>query len=234
VTKKSFTLTLSLALVALVVIYVFSTIVLNKHQEDSTNLGGIGAIKAASQEDGKKIRYCHSQSVDNINPVLSGVKKVVITVDVRPLSKGTPEEQVLIPEPLRKKNLEKVLKELYTERFSSHNGTLLSGPTPGCHDRNDQPVIIVNTDNVEGRKTFKKYTKEENTLSIILKLSFTPQGYFGLDMNSDVVSFYVSQLRPDVGDYEKNGYLFPFFITLSTPSETIEGFVRGALKNKIN
>ena len=184
----------------------------------------------SAQAEEKK-RYCHSSSIDYINPVLAGVERVVVAVDRVGLGGNLDDK---LPDPLKKTNLEKLLKELYENRFSSHNGTLLSGSTLGCHDRNDQPVIVIDLAVKGGREALKNETKKENTLSVILFVNVIQRAYAGMDMNSDIFSFYIAQLRPGVAEYEKVQSMAPYSITTSTDEKRIDEILRSVLKNKIH
>jgi len=130
--------------------------------------------------------------------------------------------------------LEKLLKELYEERFTSYNGTYLSTTTKGCHDRNDQSVAVIDLAIVGGRKAFEEETKKENTLSVILFVNIMPKGYAEMEMNSDIVAFHIAHMRPDVAELEKNHpIMVPFAITTSTQEKRIREIIRNVLKNKI-
>ncbi|MDH5721855.1 MAG: hypothetical protein OEY94_00850 [Alphaproteobacteria bacterium] len=189
-------------------------------------------INDTNAEEVKK--YCHSMSVDYINPVLKGVKNVVITVDVKPNAYTTDEAQAKLPKPLRKESLEKLLVELYTERFNNYDGTMQSTSTRGCHDRNNQPVRVIDSSTSEGRKEFHQATLQENTLALLLHVRVTSKGSWGMDMNSDIVSFYLSQMRKETDDYTEDKYMLPFSMTTSTYPKILEKYIKSTLKNRIN
>ena len=184
-------------------------------------------------EEKPKQKYCRSMSVGYINPVLRGVERVVISVDVKPNAYLAQEAQEKLPEPLRKENLEGMLKELYQQRFYKEEGVVYT-PTKGCHDRNNQPVTVIDYSNSEGKKAFYQATKQENTLAVLLHAKIMPKGYWGLDMNSDIASFYLSQMRMETDDYVENRYMTPLSLTLSTSPDILQEFIRSGFKNKID
>lgn len=53
-------------------------------------------------------------------------------------------------------------------------------------------------------------------------------------MNSDVASFYLSQMRSEIDDYVEDRYMIPFSITLNTPPKVIAEYLKSTLKNRIN
>ncbi len=187
-------------------------------------------VSQPAQAEEKK-RYCHSSSRDYINPVLAGVKRVVVAVDRVGLGKNLDDK---LPDPLKKASLEKLLKELYEERFTSRNGTYLSTATKGCHDRNDQLVEVIDLAVVGGREAFEEETKKEDTLSVILFVNVIQQTYAGMDMSSDIFTFYIAQLRPGVDEYKKAQGMTPYSITTSTDEKRISEIIRSVLKNKIH
>lgn len=126
----------------------------------------------------EKQKYCRSMSVNYVNPVLRGVEKVVISVDVKPNAYTSKEAQQNLPEPLRKENLEALLVELYKERFRKEDGVIYT-PTKGCHDRNNQPITVIDYEQSDGRKAFYKESLEKNTLALLLHFKVTRKGYGG-------------------------------------------------------
>ncbi|MGN7437405.1 MAG: hypothetical protein ACTHOO_02085 [Alcanivorax sp.] len=183
----------------------------------------------SAQAEEKK-RYCRSSSITNINPVLAGVERVVVAVN----RVGPANSDKLLPEPLKKSNLEKLLKKLYEDRFTSRNGTYLSTNTIGCHDRNDQSVEIIDLMSKGGREAFEEETKKENTLSVMLFANIIPRGHVGMKMDTDIFTFYIAKMRPGVVEYKKFYNAYPFLITTATPEKRIDEILRSALKNQIH
>lgn len=172
------------------------------------------------------VRYCQSTSRDSVNPVSAGVKRVVVAVRVS----GSVDE---LPQIISKAKLEKILKELYKERYSTFEGTLLPTSTPRCHDRKDQPVDIIDLEKSGGWNALEEATKSENTLSVLLQISAHRKGYRGMDMQSDIVAFYISHMRPKVPELRKTKPNLPFFVTVSTEPQKIEKIIRDYIKSTI-
>lgn len=174
----------------------------------------------------QEVRYCQSTSRDSVNPVSAGVRRVVVAVNMY-------GNDIELPEPLKKENIESLLKELYEKRFSSFGGTILSTSTPGCHDRNDQPVAVIDLKQSGGWQKLWDASRDSETLSIMLHYHLMEKGFGGMDINSDFVTFYLSVMRPGVPEMSKNKSMAPFTIFTSTDSEKIEYLVRGVLEDRI-
>lgn len=180
----------------------------------------------------KKKRYCRSMSINYVNPILAGVEKVVVAVDVKRNAHRAEEFQLSLPKPLRKESLEALLLSLYEDRLRKDEGVIYT-KTKGCHDRRSQPVQVIDYNTSEGRKNFYKATLEKNTLAALLHFTLTPLGYGGLEMDSEIASFYLSQMRLETDDYQEVRYTMPFSVTLKTAPEKIQNYIQGTLKNRI-
>ncbi len=187
-----------------------------------------------------KTQYCtySNPQFHYINPVIAGVKRVVVAVDQAGLSQEFRNED--LPEPLQKENLEKLLQELYENRFSSRKGTLLSTESRGCHDRNDQPVTIIDLKakagiiSKSGQERFEAATKEKDTLSILLKVGLIESDSRYMDTDSHTVVFYMDQLRPGVPEYNKTQHGFPYSMSVSVDEETIGKTLKYFIRSQIN
>lgn len=174
----------------------------------------------------QEVRHCRSINFQQINPVSAGVERVVLAVRV--WGSG-----IDLPQIINKAKLEKIMKELYENRFSTFKGTLLPTLTPGCHDRKDQPVDIIDLKKPGGWDALEEVTKSEKTLSVLLHIGPYHKGYKDIDMHSDVVVFYISQMRPGVPELRKSKPMLPFFVTVSTEPQKIEQIIRDYIKSTI-
>ncbi len=194
----------------------------------------------AEREALAKTRYCtySNPQFHYINPVIAGVKRVVVAVDQAGFSKRFRNED--LPEPMQKANLEKLLQDLYENRFSSRKGTLLSTESRGCHDINDQPVTIIDLKakagiiSKSGQERFEAATKDKDTLSILLKVLVIKSGSRHLDTDSHTIVFYMDQLRPGVPEYNKTKHGFPHSISTSLDKEFIRKTLKSFIRAEIN
>lgn len=174
----------------------------------------------------QEVRHCRSTNFQQINPVSAGVKRVVVAVNMS-------GNNIELPDPLKKENIESLLKELYEKRFSTFGGTLLPTSTPGCHDRNDQPVTVIDLTQSGGWDKFEDATRDPETLSAMLHFQQWKRGVGGMDINSDFVTFYLSVMRPNVSEIYKNRVMTAFAITTSTKVKTIQDLMIGVLEDRI-
>lgn len=186
-------------------------------------------LASCKAEEKKKI-YCFSQTVDYINPVLAGVESVVIAVNVAPNSARTSEAQAALPKPLRKDSLEKLLKELYTQRFSTDGGRIMSTATPGCHDKKDQPVTVIDYNTNEGRKKVQELAKKDGVLVVYFQAMVFDGDRAGMKKDQKVMTAYLSRLRAEeeVSDFDEltNAVVFPSYVNQGVLEKRIKSYIK--------
>lgn len=203
----------------------------------------LGAILAAAlssatyivfaQNNPPKEEYCQSVSMtpgDNwVNPVFNNVKQVVIVVDVHPSSLEE-EKGSNLPDALKKENLRKVLKELYTKRYASDGRK--DSPTPRCYDRHDQDVIVMSDKDIKDGEHFK-LAKDPGTLTVYFQVTFFDKGTFGLNIKDDTVALNVIHARSNLEIPIFNQATYPFPLSLDAPNEKLAAQIFNYMENRI-
>ncbi|HTK85023.1 MAG TPA: hypothetical protein VL625_08055 [Patescibacteria group bacterium] len=154
-----------------------------------------------------------------VYPVFDGVKRVFIHVH----SSGAEDnkaQQAALSSPVRRENLEALLMQLYSQRFSSadctkelEDGSDLVDPRHkyGC---NDQPVVLVTGDEYQTPQA-EKARKQPGTLNIELQIlidtSFKPP----------IASLYLIQDRSDPEIPTEFEIGFPYAMPLSLDEQEI-------------
>ncbi|MGZ9097134.1 MAG: hypothetical protein ACXW30_02415 [Micavibrio sp.] len=167
-----------------------------------------------------------------VNPVFVGVERVNIAVNITPSAELTKEAQASLPEPLRKENLEKMLKEIYTERFKGHQ---LEGTVPGTYGRNNQRVRVLNFNDTQDRMEITKQSLDSKTLTVFFQGSIIRrESFVGLAGDSDFFSYQLTNYRHGITASIQQQIHAPKSVTLSTPAETINKFIFDYIKNRID
>lgn len=119
-------------------------------------------------------------------PTFNNVGRVAIFVEITKQDKRINLEE--LPAPVQKENLERMLKQIYEKRYAKLDKHLWRS-TPGCYDKNGQPVTVQPFVTQEDRQKAKEISLDVATLTVYLHIDvITPEK----------ASFKIVNYRPNV------------------------------------
>jgi hypothetical protein len=134
-----------------------------------------------------------------LDPVFDNVKRVLILVDVSPNYDAGDKEQASFPEPLRKANLESLLKEIYSHRYRKIDGMSI----PNCYNAEGQEVIVMNFHDVKQREKINALIKRSGTL--VAYFSFNTSHTKGVRTSHSAIA--LTHWRTDMPVFDQYRYI---------------------------
>jgi hypothetical protein len=128
--------------------------------------------------------------------------------------------ETLLPKPLRREHLERLLSEIYAKRFSS-NRTVLKGEQGWpAYGLTDPDIVIVNRTNLG---QYRSLVSKEETLTAMLQISVQPDEQdFGNPHLSDVVALNFIQFRPKTDATPWEMLTYPLALRANLPDAEME------------
>lgn len=171
---------------------------------------------------------------DNRHPTFEGVSKIVITVDLKPNSASTAEEQAKLPAPLKKDALESFLVEAYTNRFEKVPHGTKSHP-PICYGRGDQPIIVLDSEDREDREKLRAFADDPGVLLVILshRVYQIERGEEHTRFAESYSNFAFYQMRFQVNMYREYLRNISFSLPHDLEEAKMDHFVKQAIERRI-
>ncbi|MFN3828014.1 MAG: hypothetical protein ACK4NR_10380 [Micavibrio sp.] len=164
-----------------------------------------------------------------LDPVFDHVERVLILVNVLPNYDAGEKFQASFPEPLKKANIESLLKEIYTDRYHKRDEL----PLPNCYNRENQEVIVMDYLDAKQREKINSLIKKKGTLVAYFTISSV-----GRDNKNNELGFaYAVSLvhwRTDMPVFDMYRYIgWPFGISIHKDASEMAVELKAYIKSQI-
>ncbi|MFN3828114.1 MAG: hypothetical protein ACK4NR_10885 [Micavibrio sp.] len=161
-----------------------------------------------------------------LDPVFDHVERVLILVNVLPNYDAGEKFQALFPEPLRKANIESLLKEIYTDRYHKRDEL----PLPNCYNRENQEVIVMDYLDAKQLEKRNSLIKKKGTLVAYFAISTN----YTKDTRSSHTAISLTHWRADMPVFDMYRYIGkPRAIQIDEDAETQKVRLRDYIKSQI-
>lgn len=151
-------------------------------------------VSPNKNHDQNKLPCGSGMTGDHTGSVFDGVQKVNIIVAFSSNRFKSAEGQETLPKPLQKKNIEKLYREVYEERFTELSRLKkFKGYYPtkskNCYNRNNQPVEILKTDlNSFFNEEYNSELHQEDVLTVIVRVRVLKGEHHRPSINHDTIA----------------------------------------------
>lgn len=164
-----------------------------------------------------KTQLCFDKFINYSNPLYKDLTQVVMAVDTKPNGVLPDDIQNALPDVVQKKNLEKMLLDLYTQKL---------GKPVACRTDSIYKIILFDTTKSDQRRTMTELTNKNDTLLILLYQHIQGINVVGQFVSKPMSAFHLMQHRANVNGYRENQWM-PIF---TAEHEIIEQDQEGVLE----
>lgn len=161
-----------------------------------------------------------------LDPVFDHVERVLILVNVLPRYDAGEKFQALFPEPLRKANIESLLKEIYAHRYRKIDGMNI----PNCYNAEGQDIIVMDFHDIKQLEKINSLIKKKGTLVAY----FTISTNYTKGARSSHTAISLTHWRADMPVFDQYWYIGnPRAIQIDEDSDALTKTIRGYVKSHI-
>lgn len=161
-----------------------------------------------------------------LDPVFDNVERVLILVNVLPNYDAGEKFQASFPEPLKKANIESLLKEMYAYRYRKIDGMSI----PNCYNAEGQEVIVMDYLDVKQREKINALIKKKGTLVAYFAISTN----YTKNVRSSHTAISLTHWRTDIPVFDMYRYVGkPRAIQIDEDAETQKVRLRDYIKSQI-